>query len=77
MYNNKRKPKNDKTKVYIGLVIKDARGKKKITQAELGARTELSRSFICDIENGRYMPSTLNLLKICKVLEIDLNRISL
>lgn len=64
-------------KLYIGKAIKFARKKQKMTQLELGEKTQLSRSFICDIENGRYLPSSLNLIKICKILDLDLNKILL
>ncbi|MGG3426904.1 helix-turn-helix transcriptional regulator [Bacillus licheniformis] len=57
----------------LGALIKNQRCKKKLTQLELAEQTGLSRSYISDIENGRYIPgaSTLTSLAIC--IDLDLN----
>lgn len=60
-------------KVAIGIVIKNKRKEKNLKQHELAAATELSRNYISDIENGRYMPSVETLSKVAVVLGMDLN----
>ena len=60
-------------KKIIGEKIKEARTKKGLTQVELSEKTGLSRSYISDIENGRYLPSILTLLTVANELKIDLN----
>ncbi|AOY76660.1 helix-turn-helix domain-containing protein [Clostridium formicaceticum] len=64
--------KQEKKKI-IGRVISDKRQSKKLTQLELSELTGLSRNYICDIENGRYMPSLDALTKLALPLNIDLN----
>jgi transcriptional regulator with XRE-family HTH domain len=44
-----------------------------MTQEQLSSVTNLSRNYISDIENGRYMPSLNALSKIAICLNIDLN----
>lgn len=61
------------TKKVIGEKIKESRIKKGLTQIELSRKTGLSRSYISDIENGRYLPSVLTLLTVANELKIDLN----
>lgn len=57
----------------IGQKIKEARLKKGITQNKLASITGVSRSYISDIENGRYIPSVLTLTSIASTLKINLN----
>jgi len=57
----------------IGQTIAQARANCDLTQKELAAKAELSRSYICDIENDRYMPSVRTLLRLAKILHVDLN----
>lgn len=57
----------------IGAAIKLKRRDKKMRQNELAEKTSLSRNYISDIENGRYMPSVETLAKIATCLEMDLN----
>lgn len=57
----------------IGELIKESRKNKEMTQQQLAEKTKLSRSYISDVENGRYTPSAETLFKICYILEIDLN----
>lgn len=61
------------TKKVIGEKIKESRIKEGLTQIELSRKTGLSRSYISDIENGRYLPSVLTLLTVANELKIDLN----
>ncbi len=57
----------------LGSFIQDKRKEKKVTQHIVSEVTGLSRNYISDIENGRYMPSVETLLKIAIFLDIDLN----
>lgn len=57
----------------IGLLIKKARIKKDLTQIKVAEKTNISRNYISDIENGRYMPSVSTLIVLARFLEIDLN----
>lgn len=64
---------SNEQKLVIGQVICGKRKEKGLTQKELADRTELSRSYICDLEAGRYTPSVKSLVAISSVLELDLN----
>lgn len=64
----------DKRKL-IGKLVKNARVNKKLTQLEVSEKTNISRNYISDIENGRYMPSVETLMALAYLLEIDLNLI--
>lgn len=57
----------------IGQLIKTARGEKGLTQAELARKARLSRSYIADIEQGRYTPSLKTSVALAKILSLDLN----
>jgi transcriptional regulator with XRE-family HTH domain len=59
--------------IKIGECIKSARTKKHITQIELAVKAGISRPYLSDLENGRYMPSVETISNIAKELEIDLN----
>ena len=41
----------------IGGKIKDLRKERKLTQVELAKKSNISRSYLTDIENDRYNPS--------------------
>lgn len=60
-------------KKIIGNVIAEKRQEKGYTQQQLSDFTGLSRNYISDIENGRYIPSVETLTEIAKHLGIDLN----
>lgn len=60
-------------KTALGNIIKMKRKEKGMRQNEVSSATELSRNYISDIENGRYMPSVETLLKLAVCLELDLN----
>jgi len=60
-------------KQIIGKMVRLKREEKGFTQLETAQNTELSRSYISDIENGRYMPSVDTLTRIATFLRIDLN----
>lgn len=59
----------------LGKIIKDNRKELRKTQFQLVKETYLSRSYISDIENGRYYPSAETLVKIAVLLSMDLNLI--
>ncbi|WP_243119976.1 helix-turn-helix domain-containing protein [Clostridium tertium] len=61
------------SKKEIGSIIKEARKSKNMTQQFLADKCCLSRSYISDIESGRYSPSLETLLNISSELEINLN----
>ncbi|BFH70647.1 hypothetical protein J27TS7_57590 [Paenibacillus dendritiformis] len=60
----------------LGLTIKKARKKQKMSQVELSISTDLSRSYISDVENGRYAPSLETLMKIAVVLNVSLDELA-
>lgn len=62
-----------KEKIYLGQMIKNKRLEKKLTQKDVAQKVGLSRNYISDIENGRYMPSVETLIKIARFLKLDLN----
>ncbi len=55
--------------------IRVERAKKKITQAELAERVNVSRQTIHAIETGKFVPSTLLALKIAKYFDIRLEKL--
>ena len=57
----------------VGLAIAENRKRAKMTQKTLGVATNLSRSYIADIEAGRYMPSLVSMCRIAKTLDMKLN----
>lgn len=59
-------------KQVVGGTIKAARKAKGMTQEQLAAATGLSRTYLSDIENGRYMPSLRSVTRIAAALELDL-----
>ncbi|MDI3311933.1 MAG: helix-turn-helix transcriptional regulator [Thermoanaerobacterium sp.] len=60
-------------KKILGKKIKEKRLEKKITQRYLAEQIGISRNYLSDIENGRYMPSVGVLFKLAYILELDLN----
>jgi transcriptional regulator with XRE-family HTH domain len=58
----------------IGEVIKSERVKLKMSQLQLAEKSDISNSFLCDIEKGRATPSVSTLVKISSALGIkDIN----
>ncbi len=55
--------------------IRVERAKKKITQAELAEKVNVSRQTIHAIETGKFVPSTLLALKIAKFFEVRLEEL--
>lgn len=62
-------------KKVLGSKIKQVRKNKNMRQDDLAIKSNLSRTYICDIENGRYSPSLQSLLKISDALEVQLNEL--
>ena len=57
--------------LYIIEKIKLIRVKKGVSQLELSLRSNLSQSFIANIEKGKKQPSVLTLIKIADALEVN------
>lgn len=57
----------------VGLKIVQARKYKSISQQDTADAIHISRTYLSDIEHGRYMPSVRVLTKIANYLDIDLN----
>lgn len=60
-------------KKIIGDLISKHRNEMNLTQAQLAFKAELSRSYIGDMEAGRYTPSVKSLVSIANILNLDLN----
>jgi len=54
-------------------LIKQKRKEKKLTQQEVADAVGITRSYLSDIENGRYNPSFKKAIELAIFLEIDLN----
>ncbi len=57
----------------IGAEVAKKRIELGIKQGVVAKQVELSRSYLSDLESGRYAPSVETLAKLAKVLEIDFN----
>jgi transcriptional regulator with XRE-family HTH domain len=57
----------------IGDNIRVCRSKIGMTQDELAKRVGITRNYISDLENDRYVPSVKTLSKIAKVLNMNLD----
>jgi putative transcriptional regulator len=55
--------------------VKVERAKKDMTQQDLAESVGVSRQTINSIESGKYVPSTVLALKICKVFEAKLDEV--
>ena len=60
-------------KKFIGNVIKSARKKAKMSQAELSELINMCDKNLGNIENGRQFPQVNNFLKIIEILKLSLN----
>lgn len=60
-------------KKFIGKIIKNARKKAKLTQAQLSEKLGMSEKNIGNIENGKQYPQVDNFLRIIEVLNISLD----
>lgn len=61
----------------MGMVIKKERERRKLTQEELAEKSGLSRSYVCDLESGRYFPGVKTLMKISSGLGSECNLIDI
>jgi transcriptional regulator with XRE-family HTH domain len=55
----------------LGKNIRSIRLDKGIKQFELAKKAGISISYLCEIENGKSVPSLKTLLKIAKALKVD------
>ena len=56
---------------YVIKKIKDNRTKLGISQMELSLRSNLSQSFIANLEKGKKQPSVLTLIRIANALSLN------
>lgn len=64
-------------KYLFGCNIATHRQRKGLTQSELASACLVSTNSICSIENGKFLPSIVTLLALCKVLEVSPNSLLL
>ena len=57
----------------IGRIVRETRIKQGFTQGQLAQECGKSRSYLCDIEKGRYMPSVHTLATIARALHLNFN----
>lgn len=57
----------------IGKNVKQYRKLRKLTQVELAEKSNLSRSYLADLEGDRYNPSVETLTAIAKVLQVGVH----
>ncbi|QEW32009.1 XRE family transcriptional regulator [Erwinia billingiae] len=62
----------DKFLILLGNRVRNARGEKYFSQAELSIRCGLDRTYISGIESGKRNPSILSLKKVAIALEVPL-----
>ena len=58
--------------ILIGQRIVSFREKLGLTSEQLAVRSDVSKSYMSEIERGRYLPSLAMLSKISKVLKVEL-----
>lgn len=51
-------------------MIKQRRHKLELSLREVGEKTGLSTSYICDLEKGRVSPSLSSYIKLCRALDV-------
>jgi len=59
----------DDLNTQFGKVIRNFREEVGMSQQELGDYADLDRSYISDLERGRYTPTLLTLFKLAQVLK--------
>lgn len=55
----------------IGKNIRSFRKLKGLKQVQLAEKADISVSYLCEIENGKTMPSIKTLTKLAKALNVD------
>ncbi|WP_068964055.1 helix-turn-helix transcriptional regulator [Desulfosporosinus sp. BG] len=61
----------------LGEFIKQKRKEKGLRQNQVSLIANLSRNYVSDIENGRYMPSVETLSRLATCLDLDLNSLKM
>jgi transcriptional regulator with XRE-family HTH domain len=56
---------------YVICQIKNIRARKGVSQMELSLRSNLSQSFLANLEKGKKLPSVLTIIKIADALEVN------
>lgn len=54
----------------LGAIIKKQRKLKGLRQEDVAEKAAISRSYVCDIENGRYAPSLETLVKLAAAIDV-------
>jgi transcriptional regulator with XRE-family HTH domain len=54
----------------FGKIVKSLRIKKNITQEQLSLDSTLGRTYISDLENGKYQPTLTSLFDIARALKM-------
>lgn len=65
----------ERTRLLIGMRVRDKRERKKLSQIELGKLVGLHSTAINHIEAGRRCPSVYVLLALCQALKLSPNYI--
>lgn len=76
--NTQKHTKDDKTQMLgatLGIVIKQLRNNRGLTQDDLGVAVEVDRKHIGRIENGEKIPSLILLIAIAEALKIKTSEI--
>lgn len=58
-------------KEFIGNIVKQARKRANLTQAQLAEMLEMSEKNLCNIETGKQFPLVNNFLRILEVLKLS------
>jgi len=61
-------------RVLIGARIRQLRNAKDLSQEQLAHLADLDRTYITSVENGKRNISIVNIEKICKALEVPINK---
>jgi transcriptional regulator with XRE-family HTH domain len=56
---------------YVISQIKKIRTRKGVSQMELSVRSDLSQSFLANLERGKKQPSVLTIIRIADALNVD------
>lgn len=62
---------NEETLKYVCNQIKKIRTEKHISQMEISLESNLSQSFLANVEAGKKEPSAMTLIRIAKALDIS------
>ena len=59
----------------FGAIMRQSRTKRRIPQERLAERVGISVTYCREIEHGKYTPTWIIWLKICKLLDIDIDKL--